>query len=120
MNNPETKAATKIPVPVAESQLSVKIASSGFVGFAAVGGGTTGGVRTTTLCNCTTGNFGAVTWALTMRFVALSGKFTFNSAIAFFTEAAPLKLFFTCGTPQMKTNKLRRIHGTHARVICCR
>src|SRR5688572_9775321 len=117
MNNPETSAATRIPVPVAESQLSVKIASSGFVGFAAVGGGTTGGVRTTTLCSCATGNLGAVTLPFSTRLVAPSGKFTFNSAIAFFTEAVPLKTFFTCGTPQINTNRLSKTQGTQARVI---
>ena len=51
MMNPPMMADARIPVPVAESQLKVKIASSGFVGFSGVGIGTTGGVRTTTWCS---------------------------------------------------------------------
>src|SRR4030081_3217537 len=83
-------AAAKMPLPVAESQLRVKIASSGFVCCSGVGGVTTGGVRTTRLCNPATWNFGA---------------------------EMSLKKFFTCGTPQTKTSTLNRIHGNQARVI---
>ena len=43
-------AATKIPVPVADSQLSAKTAASGRAS------GTTGGVRSTMLCSSRTGN----------------------------------------------------------------
>ena len=46
-------AAIRMPVPVAESQLSVYTAASG-VGFV-----TTGGMRTTRLCRPSMGNFGA-------------------------------------------------------------
>src|SRR2546426_5038895 len=56
ITNPATMAATKIPLPVADSQFSLKIASSGFAD-----GGATGGVRCTTLCRCDTSNFGAET-----------------------------------------------------------
>src|SRR6266571_6831275 len=81
-------ADTRIPVPVAESQLSVKTASSGFVGLSGVGLTTTGGVRTTMLCKPATWNFGAET---------------------------SLSNFFICGTPQRKTNRLNKTHGIQAR-----
>src|SRR5438093_12422301 len=77
-----------MPVPVAESQLSVKTASSGFVGLSGVGWTTTGGVRTTMLCRPATGNFGAET---------------------------SLRNFFICGTPQRKTSRLNSTHGIQAR-----
>src|SRR5438445_11901824 len=88
IDKPAATAEIKIPLPVAESKLSVKIASSGFVVFSAVGGVTTGGVRMTTLCNPATRNFGA--------------EMSFRN-------------FLTCGTPQRKTSRLNDIHGTHAR-----
>ena len=50
ITRPARMADTRIPVPVAESQLNVKTASSGFVGLSGVGFTTTGGVRTTMLC----------------------------------------------------------------------
>src|SRR5438128_1835840 len=90
MMKPARIAETRMPVPVAESQLSVKIASSGFVGFSGLGSGTTGGVRMTTLCNPATPNFGAETL---------------------------FKVFFTGGRPQRKTSRLSNIHGVQARVI---
>src|SRR5437667_7888968 len=85
---PARTADTRIPVPVAESQLSVKMASSGFVGLSGVGSMTTGEVRTTMLCKAATWNFGAET---------------------------SLSRFFICGTPQRKTNRLNMTHGIQAR-----
>src|SRR5579859_762303 len=49
MTNPEMMAATKMPVPLAESQFKLKTALSG-VGFA-----TTGGTRRIKLCSPLTG-----------------------------------------------------------------
>ena len=77
-----------MPVPVAESQLSLNTASSGLVGFSDVGLATTGKVRTVVLCRRGISNFGA--------------------------ERAS-SCCFTCGTPQMNTSTESRIHGTHAR-----
>src|SRR5689334_3611248 len=87
MINPASTAEMRMPVPVAESQLSLNSAASGLVGWLAVGGGTTGGVRTTTLCSPGMAKLGAE-----IRFRA----------------------FFTAGTPQIKTSTLRRIHGIQA------
>src|SRR6266540_736079 len=89
MKKPAIMADARIPVPVAESQLKVNTASSGFVGFSGVGVGTTGGVRMTTLCNPATENFGAETL---------------------------LRILYTCGIPQMNTSKLNNTHGTQARM----
>ncbi len=49
MRSPARRAAKRIPVPVAESQLRLKMAGSG------VGAATTGGTRSTTLCRPVTG-----------------------------------------------------------------
>jgi hypothetical protein len=87
ITSPAMMAARRIPLPVAESQLSLKTASSGFVGLSGVGFGTTGVVRTTTLCNSATRNAG---------------------------EDCLSKAVFTKGTPQMKTSRLSRTHGVHA------
>src|SRR6266567_363318 len=87
MTNPARNAANRIPVPVAESQLSLNTASSGGVGLSAVGKGTMGGVRTTTLCSPGTAKAG---------------------------DEILLSCFFTAGTPQTKTTTLSKIHGSHA------
>src|SRR6266404_1038518 len=63
------------------------MASSGFVGLAGVAAGTTGGVRSTRLCNPVILNAGAEILS---------------------------RVFFTRGTPQMKTSTLSKIHGSHA------
>src|SRR2546423_7252593 len=91
MNHPGRMAATRIPVPVAVSQFSVKTASSGLVGFSAVGAVTTGGVRTTTLCRPATWNFGA---------------------------EMLLRNPFNCGRPQRNTRRLNNTQGAQARTIC--
>src|ERR1700740_2612457 len=89
--NPAMIAAIKIPLPVAESQFNLKIASSGLVGFSNVGSGTIGGVRLTWLCKPAT---------------LYSGDETaFND-------------FLTAGKPQIKIKKLKSIHGNHARTNC--
>src|SRR5262249_3543426 len=90
INAPATIAAAKIPVPVAESQLSTKTAGSVLGGSSGFGAGTTGGTRSTTLCNPGTLNSGA---------------------------DIPLSLTFVHGSPHAKTNKLNSIHGAHARTI---
>src|SRR5205809_5026460 len=87
MTHPARNAANRIPVPVAESQLSLNTASSGAVGLAAVGKGTMGGVRTTTMCSPGTAKAG---------------------------DEILLSCFFTAGTPQTKTSTLSKIHGSHA------
>src|SRR6185503_6802809 len=87
MIQPASNEASRIPVPVAESQLSLNTASSGGVGLSAIGIGTTGGVRTTTLFRPETGNAG---------------------------EEMVLSCFFTAGTPHTKTSTLKRIHGNQA------
>src|SRR5258706_4796758 len=87
MIHPASSAASRIPVPVAESQLSLNTASSGGVGLSAVGTGTMGGVRTTTLCRPETEKAGA---------------------------EMLLSCFLTAGTPQTKTNTLNKIHGNQA------
>src|ERR1041385_4126061 len=106
MNTPARMAAVRMPVPVAESQLKRKIASSGLVDLPAVGAGTTGGGRTTTLCRLTTGVFGEVTPAQARGCVS-----------ALPAGGLPLRTSFTCGTPQRKTRTLNNTHGTQARVI---
>src|SRR6266487_829437 len=87
MIHPASSAENRIPVPVAESQLSLNTASSGAVGLSAVGKGTMGGVRTTTLCSPGTAKAGA---------------------------EILLSCFFTAGTPQTKTSTLNSSHGSHA------
>src|SRR6185503_20204442 len=87
MIHPASNEASRIPVPVAESQLSLNTASSGGVGLAVVGTGTMGGVRTTTLCKPGTGKAGA---------------------------EMLLSCFFTAGTPHTKTSTLNKTHGSHA------
>ena len=66
-------------------------ASSGLVGFSAVGVATTGGVRTTTLCKPATWNLGA---------------------------EMLLRNPFNCGRPQRNTSRLNNTHGAQARTIC--
>src|ERR1051326_3997663 len=63
------------------------MASSGLVGLVAVGGGTTGGVRSTRLCS----------WA-----IGKEGE-----------EKASSEVLIR-GMPQMKTSRLRRIQGVQA------
>src|SRR5215475_14589104 len=87
MTSPARSAARRIPLPVAESQFSVNTASSGLVGLSGVGSATTGGVRTTTLCK-----------PVTLK----AGEESLSNAV------------LTIGTPQMKTNRLNRIHGVQA------
>src|ERR1700722_8079810 len=93
MPSPAQIAAAKIPVPVADNQFKANFASSGLVGFSAVGGGTIGGVRTTALCSAGTANSGA--------------DILFNVALVH-------------GKPQTKTNNVSKIHGIQARASeCC-
>src|ERR1051325_1290836 len=87
MKSPARMAAARIPVPVAESQLSLKTASSGLVGLSEVGEGTTGGARTTRLCNPAIWNLGSET---------------------------SLRNFFIFGAPQTNTSTLNNSHGTQA------
>src|SRR6266542_5003286 len=88
ISSPATFAASRIPVPVAESQLNVNTAVSGLVGFSGVAFGTTGGARVTTMCNPAIWKFGAE--------ILSSDDFTF-------------------GKPQKNKIRVSRIHGVHAR-----
>ena len=83
MSKPKQIAATRIPVPVAESQLTTNTASSGLVGFSDVGSGTTGKVRATDLSRYATATVGA------------------ERLFADFLKA---------GIPQIKTKTLSKIH----------
>src|SRR5258706_10175096 len=104
MTRPPTSAATKIPLPVADNQLKVKIAASGLVGLPGVGVGTTGGVRTTTLCRPGTG-----------KSILVAPCCTRISPRIDLVTYSPFKKFFACGIPQTKTKTLSNTHGVQAR-----
>lgn len=77
-----------MPVPVADSQFNIYWAGSGGVGFVAVGVGTTGGARTTTLCRPGTSNLG---------------------------EDRLSSVFLVAGNPHTKTNAMSNTQGAQAR-----
>src|SRR4030095_10263394 len=86
--NPAMIAAIKIPLPVAESQFNLKIASSGLVGFSNVGSGTIGGGRLTLLC---------------------------SNSIVYSGAETCFNFFFISGKPQIKINSARSSHGNQAK-----
>src|SRR6185503_13944271 len=107
--------AQRMPVPVAENQLSLKMASSGLVGLPGVGNSTTGLVRRIRLWRPQTGNSGAVTPGRNFAPPVMSGMVSLRAAAVSFAVFLPSRRFFNCGVPQRKTRTLRRIHGTQAR-----
>src|SRR6185295_2536874 len=87
ITSPAITAAIRIPEPVADNQLNTYTAASG------VGLGTTGGTRTTRLCNPSIGNLGA---------------------------DMSLSTVLICGRPHRKTSTLRIAHGVQAFMTCAR
>src|SRR5947209_5070044 len=104
MMKPEMIAATRMPVPVAETQLNANTAPS-FVGL-----GTTGGTRCTRLLTAAMGILGAV--------IALAGVFQVAMEVNTFSGVS--KTFLPVWAPHMKTMQLRTSQGTHARATSLR
>src|ERR1700758_2391755 len=104
MMKPEMIAATRIPEPVAESQLNPNTAASG-VGFA-----TTGGTRCASLLRPGTGICGLV--------ILLGG--VLQVLVEVNTFSGVFMIFLPVYVPQQKTNTLRTSHGSHARTTSLR
>src|SRR5262245_34920274 len=99
--NPESNAATKTPVPAADSQLMAKRAASGFALT-----GATGGARCTRLCSAGISQTGKdnVPWNGDPRSVVL------NVTLA----NRVFKNALNCGMPHKAQHAIRITHGSQA------
>src|SRR4051812_5313601 len=99
--SPDSSAATKTPVPAADSQLMAKRAASGFA-FA----GATGGTRITWLRRAGMSHTGSDS-------VPASGE---PSSVVFTGTSAKtlLRAFFHAGAPHSAQHSTRITHGSHA------
>src|SRR5262252_2167584 len=102
---PVSSAATKTPVPAADSQLSTKRAASGFAPSAA-----TGGVRCTRLCRAGMSHAGNDS-------VPPNGEP--SSVVLNVTEENRLlRYFLKSGMPQIAQHRIRMTHGSNAYAVC--
>src|SRR5215471_7135167 len=102
---PESSAATKTPVPAAESQLSVNFAASGLAS-----GLTTGGVRWTLLCRCGISHAGSESFPLKGDPRSVVLILTFSKTL--------LSLVLKAGIPQSAQHRMRIAHGVQAPAVC--
>jgi hypothetical protein len=102
---PVMSAATKTPVPAAESQLIVNLAGSGFA-FA----GATGAVRCTWLCSAGMSHAGSES-------VPVKGE---PSSVVFTGtfENALFRTFLSSGVPHSAQHAMRMTQGIQARTVC--
>src|ERR1039458_1503873 len=101
---PVSRAATKTPVPAADSQLMLNTAPSGLA-FTA----TTGGMRCTRLCNA------GICQAGSER---VPPNFEPSSIALIFTLAKRvLRWAFQVGMPQMAQQRIRMVHGSQAYTV---
>src|SRR5437660_2442914 len=102
--SPEMSAATNTPVPAADNQLMVKRAASGFA-FS----GATGGMRCTRLCRAGMSHTGSES-------VPANGEPT-SVVLNFTPEKRLLRNALNSGMPQSAQQRMRMIHGVHARSV---
>src|SRR5258706_1977527 len=99
--SPDRSAATKTPVPAAESQLIVKRAASAFALGAA-----TGGIRCTILCSDGISHTGSD---------SVPPKVEPNSVVLNVTpEKSVFMYFLKSGQPQSAQHRMRMTHGNQA------
>src|SRR5882757_11047749 len=98
---PESSAATNTPVPAAESQLIVNLATSALAFVAA-----TGGIRCTKLCKAGMSQAGSE---------SVPAKGEPNNVVANFTSAKTLfRYFLNSGIPQSAQQMIRITQGIQA------
>src|ERR1700682_5451380 len=99
--SPDKIAATKTPVPAADSQLMTNLAASGLALI-----GATGGIRCTRLCNDGMSHTGSES-------VPANGEP--RSVVAKVTpEKRLFRYFLNSGMPQRAQQRIRITHGNHA------
>ena len=102
--SPEISAATNTPVPAADNQLMVKRAASGFA-FS----GATGGMRCTRLCRAGMSHTGSES-------VPANGE-PRSVVLNFTPEKRLFRKALNSGMPQSAQQRMRMIHGVHARSV---